>query len=212
MLELYHAPGSCALASLVCLYETGAPFTARRLALADGEQRSEWYRAMAPHGRVPLLVVDGTPVSETIAILSYIAARFPEAQLLPADPLARSRAYEFMSWIASSVHATIGQLWRSERFVDDEAGAASLKAGAPARLDAAFVEINGRIVGPWAMPEGYSAVDPYLGVVYRWAVRLGTDMNRFPRWQAHNARLLERPAVQQALAAEKAEENEVINA
>jgi len=204
-MKLYYAPGSCAFASLVSLCETGADFEAKIVKLAEGEQKSDWFQAISPRGRVPVLVVDDAPVTETIAILSYIANRYPEAKLLPlGDPLALARAYELMAWLASSVHVTIAQLWRSERFTDDAEGIAALKAAAPGRLETAFAEIERRIAGEWALSSGYSVLDPYLGVFLRWAKRLEMDLGAYPRWQAHNERLMARPAVQRAIAIEQA--------
>jgi glutathione S-transferase len=204
-MELYYAPGSCAFASLVSFCEAEADFTPRRVMLANGDQNSSWFRAINPRGRVPVLVAGGQTISETIAILSFVAHRYPERRLLPLnDPVALARAYELMSWLATGVHTTIAQLWRSERFVDNKGAAAALSAAAPSRLEAAFREIEERLVEPWALGCDYSALDPYLAVFYRWARRLDMDMSGFPRWRAHNERLFERPAVQAALAIEAA--------
>ena len=202
-MQLYYAVGSCAFASLVCLCEAEADFSAKRVVLAEGEQDSDWFRALSSRGRVPVLAVEGHVITETIAILSYIANRYPNGKLLPLDdPLALAQAYEMMAWLASSVHVLIAQLWRSERFVDDAVGASALQAAAPARLAAAFREIEGRIAGPWVMASGYSVLDPYLAVFLRWARRLQMDLSPYPRWQALNETLFARPAVQSALAIE----------
>jgi len=204
-MQLYYAPGSCAFASLVSLYEAEAPFTAHRVLLSDGEQHSAWFRAISPRGRVPVLTVDGEVVTETVAILSYIANRFPGKNLLPLDDaLALAKAYEMMAWLASNVHVTIAQIWRGERFLDDDEGKKALSDAGPVRLEAAFREIETRLQGPWAMASGYSVLDPYLAVFLRWAKRLEMDISAYPRWQAHNERLFARPAVQSALAAETA--------
>lgn len=202
-LDLYYAPGSCAFASLIALCEAGAEFEANRVALSDGEQHSEWFRAINQRGRVPVLIIDGEPISETLAILSFVASRFPDAELLPLeDPLGLARAYELMAWLASSVHITIAQLWRSERFADDTETINALKAAAPQRLEAAFNEIETRIAAPWVFGNRYSLVDGYLGVFHRWARRLNVDMSHFPRWQAQYASLEQRPAVQRAITIE----------
>ncbi|HET9628415.1 MAG TPA: glutathione S-transferase N-terminal domain-containing protein [Novosphingobium sp.] len=204
-LELYFAPGSCAFAPLVLLEEAGAEFTAHRLVLANGDQRRPDFLAINPLGRVPALVVDGTIVTEAIAVMSFIASRFPEAHLLPTgDPVALGKCYEMMAWLATNQQVYIAQLWRTDRFVDEPTAVAALKEAALERLKAGFQQIEERIAGPWAMGESYSAVDPYLGVFRRWAERLELDTGQWPAWSAQHRRLLDRPATQAALAREAA--------
>jgi len=205
-LTLYFAPGSCAFASLVALTEAGQTFEARKVKLADREQDSAWFRALNPLGRVPVLEVGDTVVTETIAILSYAAHSSPDARLLPfGDPLALAKAYEFMAWLASSVHVTIAQLWRTERFVDEAPAAAAVKAAAPERLEKAFGSIEQRLAAPWALGTDFSLIDGYLGVFFRWGQRLEMDMSTFPRWSEHQAALLARPSAIAALAIEQAD-------
>ncbi|HEY6868519.1 MAG TPA: glutathione S-transferase family protein [Novosphingobium sp.] len=204
-MELYFAPGSCAFAPLVLLEEAGAEFTPRRLVLADGDQRRPEFLAINPLGRVPALVVDGTVITEVIAVITYIAQRFPQAALLPlGDPLALGKCYEMMAWLATNQQVFIAQRWRTERFVDEPAAAVVLKDSALDRLKAGFQQIEDRIAGPWAMGAAYSAVDPYLGVFYRWAERLEFDPRQWPRWAEQHRRLLDRPATRAALAREAA--------
>jgi len=203
---LYFAPGSCAFASLIALNEAGLRFKARRVKLADREQDSPWFRALNPLGRVPVLEIDGKVVTETIAILSYAAHSNPHAHLLPfGNPTALAKAYEFMAWLASSVHVTIAQLWRTERFVDDPAVAEAVMAAAPERLENAFRCIEQKLVGPWALGSEFSVVDGYLSVFFRWAQRLKMDMDSFPRWSEHQSVLLARPSAISALATELSE-------
>jgi glutathione S-transferase len=104
-LKLYYAPGSSAFAPLVALEELGVAYDVHRVDLAAGEQRQPTYLRVNPRGRVPTLAVDGEPVTEVLAILTYLAHAYPHGGLLPlADPLKLARAYEVMSWFASTVH------------------------------------------------------------------------------------------------------------
>ena len=204
-IDLYFAAGSCAFAPLVALEEAGLAYGAHRLDLAAGQQKGDAFRSINPHGRVPLLVVDGWPISENIAVLTTIARLAPQARLLPeGDVLALGRAYELMSWFASSVHVTIAQLWRSERFTADVGAQRALQDAAPTILLDHFADLESRLTGAWLLGAEYSAVDAYAAVFYRWAAgRLGIDVSRFPRWSAHMAAMLARPAVQRALAIEQ---------
>src|SRR3981189_2065777 len=100
MLTLYFAPGSSSMAVHIALHEVGVPFEARPLSFKDGSLRAPDFLALNPEGKVPVLLVDGRPLTEVAAILFYLAKRFPEAKLLPRDDLeADAQAVSWMSFI-----------------------------------------------------------------------------------------------------------------
>ena len=91
MFKLYYAPGTCALASHIALEEAGAAYTAERLDFKNNQQNSPQYLAINPKGRVPALVTDRGILTETPAMLAYIAQSFPQAKLVPSTIPLRSR-------------------------------------------------------------------------------------------------------------------------
>lgn len=72
--------------------------------LRIGEQRAEDYLALNPQGVVPTLVVDGQPLTQSMAICEYLDEVFPDPPLLPADPLERARVRAFAQAIACEIH------------------------------------------------------------------------------------------------------------
>ena len=76
MLKLFYAPGTCALASHIALEEAGADYKAERLNFKSNQQNSPEYLAINPKGRVPALVTDKGSLTETPAILAYVAQHF----------------------------------------------------------------------------------------------------------------------------------------
>lgn len=206
-LQLYFAPGSSSLAPLVALEEIDIPYRAHRLDLAAGDQRKPEYLKVNPHGRVPTLVVDGQTVTEVLAILTYLAHRHPHSELLPlADPLKLAKAYEVMSWFASTVHVAFAQIARPERYADDEAVKAALATPGEARFARTLTDIE-RLAqgpGPWLLGESFSAVDAYALVIWRWAERRRIDTTKYPAWSAKAARAFARPSVVRALRKEAA--------
>ena len=105
MLTLYFAPGSSSMAPHIALHEVGAPFDGRPLSLGKKDTRTPGYLAMNPDGRVPMLLIDGRPLTEVAAILFYLARRYPEAKLLPEGNLeAESHVVSWMSFIAATIH------------------------------------------------------------------------------------------------------------
>lgn len=145
-------------------------------------------------------------LTETVAILFYLAARHPEARLLPDDLDGRARCLEWTSFLSGSVHAmACGQVWRAHRFSDDEAAMDSIRAKGRTNLLEQFAYIE-RLLGDGrdhAVPGGYSIVDPYLLVFFGWGQRMGIDMRRdYPAWSSATDAVLARPAVKRVLEQE----------
>jgi glutathione S-transferase len=203
-LQLHFAPGTIALVSLIVLEEAGAPYTPVRLDFAAGAQRSDAYLHLNPKGRVPILVTDHGSLTETPAILTYLAATHPQAALTPADPFAAARVHELMTYLCSTVHPSHAHMRRGARWSDDPAVIEALKIKVPQNMADHFAYLEDRFAGPWAMGADYTLADPYLFVLAGWLGGDGVDIARFPKIAAHHARMGNRPAVRRALAIQSA--------
>lgn len=201
-LTLYYAPGTCAQAVRIALHEANAPHEAVRLDFAAGEQRSPAYLAINPKGRVPALVTEQGVLSETPALLMYVAQRFPEARLAPTDAFALARMQEFHSYLASTVHVAHAHRPRASRWADEPEAQAAMQRKVPANMTECFGVIEQHYLGqgPWVLGEQYSVADGYLFTVAGWLKGDGVDMAQFPQVHAHFQRVAARPAVQRALA------------
>jgi glutathione S-transferase len=132
MLKLYYAPGSCALASHIALEEAGATYEAHKIDFSANQQRAPEYLKINPKGRVPALVTDKGILTETPAILVYIAQTHPGAKLAPLDdPYSLAKVQAFNSYLCSTVHVAHAHRVRGGRWADGEAAIADLKAKAP---------------------------------------------------------------------------------
>ncbi|MBX5189125.1 glutathione S-transferase [Rhizobium sp. NZLR3b] len=202
MLTLYYAAGTCALASLIVLEESGLAFETRKLSFANGEQRSPDYLKINPKGRVPALVTERGVLTETPAILSFIAESAPDAKLAPlGDAFELARLQAFNSYLCSTVHVNHAHRPRGSRWAGDQAAIEAMKAKVPENMADCFTLIEETMFkGPWAMGEAYSLADPYLFVMTGWLPADGVDPDRFAKVSDHHARMLQRPAVQRALA------------
>lgn len=201
-ISLYFAPNSSAFAPLVALEEAHADFRPVAVSIATGEQHTPAYRAINPHGRVPTLVVDGTPIGEVIAILGWIADRYPQAGLLPTDPIERAQAHALMSWIASTVHVALAQVRRPERYADDPEVRRALEAPGRSVFAAALAELEARSAAtssPFLFGDRFGAVDAYALVVRRWADGLGLDRATFASFADRTDALFARASVRRAL-------------
>lgn len=201
-LQLYFAPGTCALAVHIALTEAQADHALVRVDFATGQQRSPEYLAINPKGRVPALVTEQGVLTETPALLLYVAQRFPEAALAPLDDLfALARMQEVNSYLCSTVHVNHAHRPRASRWADEPEAIAAMQRKVAANLIENFNMIeNSYLAGPWVLGERYSVADAYLYTVSTWLAGDGVDIAQFPRLVAHRERLLQRPGVQQALA------------
>jgi glutathione S-transferase len=202
-LKLYYSPGASSLASHILLHELGIPFTTERVVLAEGAHLRPEYLAINPRGRVPTLIVEGVAVTESSAILTWLGQQDPRFFPAPGT-LAAARASEWLAWLTSAVHISFAQIWRGVRFSDDVSHHDAIRARGKHALAEQFAEIEERLsAGPFALGIYYSVVDPNLLAFYRWGDRVGFSMReQYPAWTRQTERLLERPAVQQTIAAE----------
>lgn len=206
MLKLFYAPGTCSLAAHIALEETGVPYEARRVDFSTAEQTKPDYLAINPKGRVPALVTDRGVITETPAILTYVAQSFPEAKLVPnGDAYAFSRVQSFLSYLCSTVHVAHAHGRRGARWADEPAAHEAMKAKVASNMAACFELIeNTMFEGPFVMGEAYSIADPYLYTIAGWLEPDGVDPSRFPKVLDHRNRMTARPAVARVLAALKA--------
>lgn len=206
MYTLYFAPGTCALASHIALVESGLPYEIKRIRFAENEQRSEAYLKINPKGRVPALVTDKDVLSETVAILAFIAQTVPQAKLAPlADPFLFARMQAFNAYLASTVHVAHAHGRRGARWADEPSSHADMLRKVPQTMGECFRLIeNDFLAGPYVLGEQYSVADPYLFTIAGWLEGDKVDIAEFPRVQAHYERMKARPAVQKALAEESA--------
>ena len=204
MLKLYYSPGSCALASHIALQEAGAAYAAERLDFKSNQQTSPEYLAVNPKGRVPALVTDRGVLTETPAILAFIAQSFPQAKLMPFDdPFALAQAQAFNSYLCSTVHVAHAHRGRGYRWASDEASFADMKRKVPESVGACFALIERDLLrGPWVMGESYTVCDPYLFTLSGWLEGDGVDLSSLPRVMEHRKRMSERSAVRQVVADE----------
>ena len=206
MLKLYYAPATCALASHIALEEAGADYTTERLNFRANQQNSPEYLAINPKGRVPSLVTDRGILTETPAMLAFIAQSFPKAKLAPLDDaFAFAQVQSFNSYLCSTVHVAHAHKLRGARWATEESSFADMKRKVPETMSACFALIErGMLKGPWVMGDNYTICDPYLFTIAQWLEGDSVDIKSMPKVADHFKRMTERPAVRKVLEQEKA--------
>lgn len=196
-LQFYYSPQSCSLATHIVLEHIGADYEAHRLNLRENDQNAPEYLAINPKGRVPALVTDRGILTETPALLLYLAQTYPDTKLAPLDdPFALAQLQSINSWFCSTVHVHHAHGARGRRWSDDLEAQNTMKAKVAQNMTDCAELIEREILrGPWVMGEQFTVADPYLFTMTGWMKGDGVDMTRFPKLTEHYKRMLEIPAV-----------------
>lgn len=207
-LTLYYAPGTCALATQLALEYAAAPYEAVRLDFQAQQQRSPEYLKLNPKGRVPALLTPQGVLTETPALLQYVAQSFPQAKLAPLDDaFLLAKMNEFNTYLCSTVHVNHAHLKRGHRWVepDDQHALEAMKKKVPQTMADSFTLIEEQMFqGPWVLGERFSTSDLYLFTIARWLEGDSVDVRRFPRVADHMQRMEAQPQVKKVLAAQQA--------
>lgn len=203
MLTYYYAPTSCALGGHIALEEAGAEYLPERVNLLKPDV-VEAYRKKNPKGTVPALLVGDRILTESTAILWYVAQAYPAAELWPRAPLEQAECLSVMSWLASSVHIARRQARAPHRFTDDAAAHDALRASGAATFLKHLERLNALYQGKeWLIGDRFSVVDCYVMVYLQWATMDEVDMGRLPALADLLERMLQRPATRRVLERER---------
>lgn len=204
-MKLFYAPGACSLASHIALEEAEADFEAVEIDFTSAQQHSADYLKINPKGRVPALEDCGEVITESPAILRYIARRFPDANLWPEDALEDARCAEWLSWCVSSVHVSFSHVARSYRYAVTNEGLREVEERGREATRDLWEKVEERLASRktiWAASDGFSVADAYLFTFWHWgrSPRLRYDMSGdFPVWADLAHRLFERKGARRAL-------------
>ena len=203
MLILHYAPNTISLATIIALEEAGAQYRPVRLDFGANEQRGADYLKVNPKGRVPTLITGRGVLTETPALLTYVAQMFPDARLAPSEPFEFARLQSFMAYLCSTVHPAHSMRMRGARWSDEPSVIEALKVKVPKNMAHCYGLIEAELFeGPWVLGEAYSVADAYLFTLAQWMEVDGVDPDAFKILEDHRRRMTDRPAVRRALEVE----------
>jgi glutathione S-transferase len=198
-MKLYYSPGACSLAPHIVLFEGGFAFETEKVDIPNKKTASGAdYWQINPKGYVPALQLDnGEVLTEVAVILQYLADRKPASGLAPAaGTMARYRLMEWLNFIATEVHKSVGALFNPQM-------TAEMKEVQKAYIARRFKALDAMMAGKtWLTGDAFSVADAYLFNVLRWCGYHKIDLAQWPGIQAFVARTAERPQVQAAMRAE----------
>lgn len=200
---LYYAPNTCALAPYVTLTEANATFDVRPLNFRKGQQKSADYLRLNPKHKVPLLVIDGQPLSESVAIQIWIARNFPQARLLPSDPWQELKAISVLAWCSSGMHPYLSRINSPARVCDLPGSEESVLLSAKELLFENYKFADDMLAGREYFFDHFTAADAHFFWCIRRGLQFDLNLSEFPNCSAHFERMKGRPSVQKVLAFEK---------
>jgi glutathione S-transferase len=208
-LKLYYASGACSFVPHTALELAGATYEPAPIKLHRGEQKTPEYLAINPRGQVPVLVDGDEVITQIVAILLHLDAKFPQAHLLPASGMARSRALQTLAWMNNTVHPTFTHVFMPNKFAPDEATQQVVKAHAVQAYRGLLSEIEALAAkaSPWLGGEHPGVLDAYALTLLRWAGFAGIDPQTLPATWALVQRFAALPAVAQVIERERLELN-----
>jgi glutathione S-transferase len=211
-LVLYYAPVACSLVPYVTLTEANAPFEVGKINMRKGQHKSAEYLKINPKHKVPLLVVDGKPLSENVAIQQWIARTFPQAKLMPADPWQELEAVSLLSWCSSGIHPYLSRINNPANVCDVPGSADSVRELAKGPLFENFKLADDKLAGREYFFDHFTAPDAHFFWCMRRASQFDLDLSGFKHCTAHFERMTQRPSVQKVLAFEKSVQEEFAKA
>lgn len=201
---LYTVPGSCGFASHVALEISGAKYETRLAPRAEGRTAPSFYE-INPKGRVPALVTSEGIITETPAILCYVAQTHPQAKLAPFDePWLFARLQSFCAYLCATVHVAHAHGHRGYRWATEESSFKDMTRKSSTNMTECFELIESEMLeGPWVLGDRFSLCDIYLLALARWLEADNVDTSNLEKVLDHRSRMLEMPAVKKALKIER---------
>lgn len=198
-MKLYYIAQSCALASHIAASEAGIPVDIVEVDLATKRTAAGIdFLTINPKGYAPALQLDdGAVLTESAAILQYLADMKPESGLAPANgTLARVRLQETLNYIATEIHRGYSPLF-------NPATPAAIREERVANLRRRYALLEGQLAQhEYLLSDEFSVADAYLFAITRWAEVVKLDLSDYPHLLAFRTSVGARPRVKAAMQAE----------
>ena len=197
-MKLFYANGTISIAPAIALIEAGVEHDLAPVDFAQATQTTPEYLAINPKGRVPALVLEnGTVLTETGALLDYIGALAPHANLIPEAPEDAAHMRSVMYYLASTMHVAHAHKMRGSRWSDRPESQADMTTKVPETMTACADYVEAECLrGDYVCGAQFTLADPYMFVVCNWLSGDGVTVSDFPKITALLARMEGRSSVQ----------------
>ncbi len=203
-MQFYYTPDTCALASLIVMEELGVVYDLKRIDFGTEQQKSPGFLSVNAKARVPALVTDDVVLTETPALLVYLAQQFGGAHILLDGPLGFARLQAVNSYLCSTLHVAHALRMRGHRWADDPAAHDAMRAKVPEAMSACWAYVETEIMGDAYVFDHFTVADAYVFTMAQWMEADGVDPEAFPKVSAHREMMRQRPSVARCLEIERA--------
>lgn len=201
MMKLYYKKGACSMTPHTALQWTGQPFEAQNM--TPEALKAPDFLALNPQGAVPLLVDGDLALSQNVAIVQYLDARFPAARIFGSDtPEGKARAWRWLAFLNADVHKAFVPLFRPPEWTQDEGVKKAMQQAARESIVRMLGQCDAHLAKQPFLGETISVADVYLYVILRWCASLGLDLGSLTHLPDFKERVVANPGVQAVLARE----------
>jgi glutathione S-transferase len=199
-ITFYYAPMSSATRVHWALEEVGAPYEKVKVDLAAGDHKKPEYLKLNPNGQIPLIVVDGKPIFESLAQLLFIGETYGvDKGLFPKAGLDRAEAFKWMAWGSVSINQHLFRVIKNgERAPEDERNAHA-RAAACKDIVSLLTILDAHLAGREHVLDQFSLVDCALVPLVVFTGRLGIETSHLANLTAWAGRGMTRPALGRAM-------------
>jgi glutathione S-transferase len=205
MYTLYYSPGSCSLVINCLLEELKVPFHLKMVNLSKNEHRTPEFRKLNPKGKVPALVTPDGVLTECVVLVEYLCDKHDATGRMLGRPgtWERAKTFEQIATLATEVHPLFNRYFHQDDFAESREVQDQVKARGADKLNAYFLDQDARLTKPyWSGGHALTAADLYFMVIARWGRWLDPPANEMKNIRPFYERVIARPAVARAFAAE----------
>ncbi|MFK7754215.1 MAG: glutathione S-transferase family protein [Sedimentitalea sp.] len=200
-MTLHYTPRTISAAVAIVLNETGLDHTLVKVDFATAEQTKPDFLKINPKARVPALITEHGVLTETPALLDYLAALAPAANLIPTDLFQAAHMRSVMAYLASTMHINHAHGMRGTRWASLPASHEDMANNVVRTMTQSTHYIESHALkGDYVCGPDFTLADPYLFTICTWLKSDGVDIAKFPKLQAFQKRIASRASVQKAYA------------
>ena len=190
MLTLFASKGSVSVASAIMLEETETKYKLEFLDFSQADQTKKFYLNINPKGRVPTLVTPHGMLTETSAILEYVAPDF-----IPQAAYSAARVREIIHYLASTMHVNHAHKMRGARWADDPVAVKSMVIKVPATIAKSCAYLKKIISGPYIFGSKITIADAHLFTIAQWLKGDEVEIKNYPKLARFKREFAMRPSV-----------------
>lgn len=204
MYKLYYSAGACSMAIHVILNEIGCPYELIDANQPGTKTRTAEFLKISPRGMVPVLEIEGVPIHEGGAIITYICDAH-QSKLLPAQGLERARALEALMFCNATLHPAYSRAFGAMKQADPALKDAMLR-NACETISKLWAEVDQKLAGQkYLAGDDVTAGDILMTVIANWSGAFGESVQIPANVKRVISEIKSRPAFQKALQAEQVE-------